>query len=62
MYNKLRSNVYLWHGGADTAYPLAIGQYMANAIPGCRVKFYSGEGHLSLFFNRTEEILGALVF
>jgi pimeloyl-ACP methyl ester carboxylesterase len=56
------TEVYLWHGEADTAYTLAIGQYIANAIPGCQVKFYPGEGHLSLFFNHTEEILRALVF
>jgi pimeloyl-ACP methyl ester carboxylesterase len=55
------TDVYLWHGEADTAYRLAIGQYMANAIPSCRVKFYPGEGHLSLFFNHTAEILSALV-
>jgi hypothetical protein len=54
-------DVYLWHGEADTAYHLAIGHYIGNAIPSCRVKFYADEGHLSLFFNHTEEILGALV-
>ena len=56
------TGVCLWNGEADTAYPLAIGQYIANAIPGCRVKFYPGEGHLSLFFNHTAEIISALVF
>jgi pimeloyl-ACP methyl ester carboxylesterase len=56
------TDVYLWHGEADTACPLAIVQYMANAIPNCRVKFYPDEGHLSLFFNHTEEILSSLVF
>jgi pimeloyl-ACP methyl ester carboxylesterase len=54
--------VYLWHGEADTAYPLDIGQYIVNDIPGCRVKFYPGEGHLSPFFNYTAEIISALVF
>jgi pimeloyl-ACP methyl ester carboxylesterase len=55
-------DVYLWHGEADTAYPLAIGQYISTAIPGCRVEFYPGEGHLSLSFNHKAEIISALVF
>ncbi len=49
--------VQLWHGEADTNAPLAMGRYMADAIPNSHVQFYPDEGHLSLFARRTEEFL-----
>ena len=33
---------------------------MANAIPNSQAKFYPGEGHISLFKKRAEEIFRAL--
>ena len=53
--------VHVWHGEADTAYPIITAQHMADAIPRCLVKFYPDEGHFSLFYNFTKEILGVLV-
>lgn len=53
--------VHLWHGEADQNAPLAMGRYLAEAIPNSEVRFYAGEGHLSLMVNHAEEILSVLV-
>lgn len=52
--------VFLWHGEEDLNAPIAMGRYMANAIPHSQAKFYPGEGHLSLFKKYAEEILTTL--
>lgn len=52
--------VLLWQGEQDRNVPAIHGRYLAGAIPGCRATFYADEGHLSLFVNRQQEILGAL--
>lgn len=52
--------VYLWHGEEDRNAPIAMGHYMANAIPNSQAKFYPGEGHLSLFKKYAEEIFRTL--
>jgi pimeloyl-ACP methyl ester carboxylesterase len=41
--------VHLWHGEEDTSTPLAMGQYLADAIPHCHAHFLAGEGHFLLF-------------
>ena len=53
--------VLLWHGEQDRNAPIAMGRFMANAIPQCEAKFYPNEGHLSLFKKYAEEIVRALV-
>lgn len=53
--------VYLWHGEADQNAPIAMGQYMAAAIPNSQAKFYPGEGHLSLFKKYAKEIFQTMV-
>jgi pimeloyl-ACP methyl ester carboxylesterase len=57
----IRLPVYLWHGEADKNAPIAMGQYLAKAIPGCQAQFYPGEGHLTVLFNHPQEIFRALV-
>lgn len=52
--------VYLWHGEADQNAPIAMGRYMADAIPNSQAKFYPGEGHISLFMKYAEEIFRTL--
>ena len=52
--------VLLWHGEADQNAPIAMGRYMAEAIPQSRAIFYPGEGHLSLFKKNAAEIIGSL--
>ena len=41
--------------------PLALGRFMADAIPKSQVRFYPGEGHLSLISKYIEEILYVLI-
>ena len=53
--------VYLWHGEDDTVVPLAMGRYLAQAIPNCQAMFIPGEGHFSLLPNYVEEILNTLI-
>jgi hypothetical protein len=38
-----------------------MGKRLAAAIPGCRARFYPGEGHFSLPVRRMNEILSALL-
>ena len=57
---EISMEVQLWHGEEDTSTPLAMGQYMAEAMPRCRATFLPGEGHF-LMFTHWGEILGALL-
>ena len=58
---EIQIPVLLWHGEQDKNAPIAMGRYIANAIPNCEAKFYSNEGHLSLFKKYAEEIVLTLV-
>jgi pimeloyl-ACP methyl ester carboxylesterase len=49
--------VHLWHGEADRDAPIAMGRYLAVAIPKCDAAFSPGEGHLSVFMNHPRDIL-----
>ncbi len=53
--------VNLWFGGQDVNAPPAAGRYLAAALPRSEARFYPDEGHLSLVFNRFEEILTGLL-
>ncbi len=57
----IRMPVYLWHGEADTTCPIAMGRYMAGAIPDCNAHLIPQEGHYSLIARHYEEVLTALV-
>lgn len=52
--------VQLWHGEADRNAPIAMGRYLAAAIPHSQAHFYPGEGHLSLLAKHIDEILNCL--
>jgi pimeloyl-ACP methyl ester carboxylesterase len=52
--------VHLWHGEADQNAPVAMGRYMAQALPTCQATFSPGEGHLSLFKKNIRDILQTL--
>jgi pimeloyl-ACP methyl ester carboxylesterase len=41
---NIRVAVHLWHGEADANAPVAMGRYMATAIPNSHIAFYPGEG------------------
>lgn len=53
--------IHLWHGEADCNAPIAMGRYMAAALPHGEPCFFPGEGHLSLISKRLGEFLGVLV-
>jgi pimeloyl-ACP methyl ester carboxylesterase len=55
----VRTPVRLSHGEQDANAPVAMGRYLAAAIPECEATFYAGEGHLH-FVDRLPEILAAL--
>jgi pimeloyl-ACP methyl ester carboxylesterase len=57
----IRIPVLLWHGERDQNIPVEMARSMAAAIPRSEARFYPQEGHLSLFKNRAEEIILALV-
>jgi pimeloyl-ACP methyl ester carboxylesterase len=58
---EIQIPVHLWHGEEDRNAPIAMGRYLANAIPNNQAKFYPGEGHISLFQKYAEEIICNLV-
>jgi pimeloyl-ACP methyl ester carboxylesterase len=51
--------VHLWHGEDDWSAPIAMGRYLASAIPDCQATFLPGEGHF-MIAGRMEQILDAL--
>ncbi len=57
----VRSDVYLWHGEMDANAPLAMGRYIAAAIPNSQAFSYASEGHLSLISKYLDEILTVLI-
>ena len=57
----IQAPILLWHGESDQNIPVEMARYAAAAIPKCDARFCPGEGHLSLFKKKTEEILRALV-
>jgi pimeloyl-ACP methyl ester carboxylesterase len=53
--------VYHWHGEVDNVVPPPQGQYVATNIPNCESTICPNEGHISLFINQYEDILGTIV-
>jgi len=41
----IRAQVSVWHGASDQSAPIAMGRYLANAIPNCQATFLANEGH-----------------
>lgn len=54
---QIRVPIHLWHGEQDVILPPAMGRYLAAHIPDCRATFCPDDGHFSLPFNKTTEIL-----
>jgi pimeloyl-ACP methyl ester carboxylesterase len=54
---QIRVPLYLWHGELDIILPVAMGRYLAANIPNCRATFCPHDGHFSLPFSKTREIL-----
>ena len=57
---EIQMPILLWHGEQDKNAPIAMGRYMANAIPKCEAKIYPDEGHLSLFKKHGVEVIRVL--
>jgi pimeloyl-ACP methyl ester carboxylesterase len=51
----------LWFAGKDVYVPPAAGRYLAAALPRSEARFYPNEGHVSILFNRFEEVLAGLL-
>ena len=56
----IRAPLQLWHGEEDKNIPVEMARFAASAIPKCEAKFYSDEGHLSLFKKHAAEFIRAL--
>jgi pimeloyl-ACP methyl ester carboxylesterase len=54
---SIRVPVFVWHGEADVIVPATMGHHLARMIPGCCARFFPEDGHFSLPYNRTAEIL-----
>lgn len=57
---EIAVRAYLWQGEDDEVVPLRDGQYLAQAIPGCRAVYFPAEGHL-FASHHWDEILTTLV-
>lgn len=53
--------VQLWHGERDGVLPVAMGRWLANALPRCEARFFPDEGHYSLVLEHAREFLAGLV-
>lgn len=51
----------LWHGEQDRIVPCRLARRFAATLPGCTGRYFEGDGHFSLLFSRTTEILGEMV-
>ena len=57
--SELHVPVHLWHGTEDETVPFAMGEHLAEAIPGARFSRFAGEGH-HLLYRYWREILRTL--
>lgn len=52
--------IQIWHGEMDQNAPVAMAQYMENALPKSQATYYPEEGHVSLLHHHAQEILMSL--
>ena len=52
--------VFVWQGDRDLMVPFAHGRWLADRIPGAVAHLQPGEGHISVFINRVDEVLDEL--
>ncbi len=48
LLKRVRSPSYVWHGDADTYVPMAMGEVLAENIPGCIFRKVEGGGHFMI--------------
>ena len=51
---------FLWQGDVDLMVPFTHGQWLAEHIPGVVPHLYAGEGHISVWASRIDEVLDEL--
>jgi pimeloyl-ACP methyl ester carboxylesterase len=51
---------FLWQGDLDLMVPFAHGRWLAEHIPGVAAHLHAGEGHISVWANRIDEVLDEL--
>jgi pimeloyl-ACP methyl ester carboxylesterase len=54
-------NLTLWHGGADVNTPFGMAENPAGLLKGCEFMTFEEETHMSLPYNRAEDILKRLL-
>ena len=54
------SPIHFWHGGKDRAIPFSMAKQLIDKIPHATHTFYPDEGHLSLIFNKIDEVMDLL--
>lgn len=59
--DDIKIPVFLWQGDRDLMVPFAHGRWLAERIPGAVAHLLPGEGHISVFTNRVDEILDELI-
>ena len=59
-FTQITVPAHLWHGDADNLAPVAFGQLIAGAIPGCEATFYPGEGHAEPLTRHADEIMAEM--
>ena len=52
--------IHFWHGRLDKGVPFSMTKQMIDKIPHATLTFYPEEGHLSLIFNKRDEIMDLL--
>jgi pimeloyl-ACP methyl ester carboxylesterase len=57
----IQTPVHIYQSGEDRHVPPAMGRYMAERIPNCRIELYPDEGHLSIVINKFQDCLRDLL-
>ncbi|RRS30701.1 MAG: hypothetical protein P794_05865 [Epsilonproteobacteria bacterium (ex Lamellibrachia satsuma)] len=55
------SPIFFWHGEKDLAIPVSMAKTMAKKISGATFKVYPNKGHLSIIFDRIDDIIDDLL-
>jgi pimeloyl-ACP methyl ester carboxylesterase len=53
--------VCMWYGQVDQSTSPAMGRYLAKVIRGSTIQFFPEDGHLSLLYHHSQQILKALI-
>ena len=57
----VRGKVHLWYGTDDVFTPVNMGRYMAERLPNAKLTIYPDETHMSIFFQREEQVIADLL-